>query len=208
VVIQQHSQAELAEARALQICLEFANTLKWHASAQPAEQLTSYAALVDWACQMGAIDAAVAQRLRTAAGQRPAAAAATLEQAIDLREAIYRLFAALAHGRAPAASDLAQLNVALAGALAHARIDSLDGEFVWGWSDDGSLDCMLWPLARAAGELLTSSWRARVGQCADDRGCGWLFIDTSKNHSRRWCDINDCGNRAKARRHYQRMRTR
>jgi predicted RNA-binding Zn ribbon-like protein len=66
---------------------------------------------------------------------------------------------------------------------------------------------MLWPVARSAADLLTSAEElARVGQCADDRGCGWLFFDTSRNHSRRWCAMKDCGNRAKARRHYRRQR--
>jgi predicted RNA-binding Zn ribbon-like protein len=67
---------------------------------------------------------------------------------------------------------------------------------------------MLWPILRSAAEVLTSEKRTRLGQCADDRGCGWLFLDTSKNRSRRWCDMEDCGNRAKARRHYLRERGR
>ncbi|MCX6026505.1 MAG: CGNR zinc finger domain-containing protein [Chloroflexi bacterium] len=63
---------------------------------------------------------------------------------------------------------------------------------------------VLWPVMRSAAELLTSDLASRVGQCQDDRGCGWLFIDTSRNHTRRWCAMGDCGNRAKARRHYLR----
>ena len=68
------------------------------------------------------------------------------------------------------------------------------------------LDAPIGPIARSAAELLISEQRERVGQCADDRGCGWLFLDTSKNRRRRWCDISGCGNRAKQRRHYQRVR--
>jgi predicted RNA-binding Zn ribbon-like protein len=63
---------------------------------------------------------------------------------------------------------------------------------------------MLWPIAREAANLLTSKDIKRMGECADDRGCGYLFFDTSRNHSRRWCSMESCGNRAKAQRHYQR----
>ena len=66
-------------------------------------------------------------------------------------------------------------------------------------------DRILWPVARSAGELLISDKLDRVRQCADDRGCGYLFVDTSRNRSRRWCSMESCGNRAKAHRHYQRQ---
>jgi len=65
---------------------------------------------------------------------------------------------------------------------------------------------MLWPVTRAAVDLLLSDSLAQVGQCADDRGCGLLFIDTSRNHSRQWCSMDACGNRAKAQRHYRRSK--
>lgn len=194
------------ELQVLQLCLSFANTQKWHASAQPIEQITSYGDLLDWAAGTGLLDAATKRRLSTLAARDQAAAEATYQAAIKLREAIYRIFAGLTNGQTPDMRDLAYLNVALGQALAHLRIDHTGDDYVWGWENTESLDRVVWPIARSAGELLTSAWRGRIGQCADDRGCGWLFIDTSKNHSRRWCDINDCGNRAKARRHYQRVR--
>jgi predicted RNA-binding Zn ribbon-like protein len=64
----------------------------------------------------------------------------------------------------------------------------------------------MWPVVHSAAELLTSPHLDRVRQCADDRGCGFLFFDTSRNGSRRWCSMESCGNRAKARRHYQRTK--
>ena len=202
------TEIESPVLQSLQLCLNFTNTQKWHASTQPIEQIASYAMRVDWARGAGLIDDVQMQQLSAAAAQNPGAAEATRQAALELREAIYRIFTDLAHAHAPAATDLELLNAALGNALAHARVEATDGAYEWGWSDGDQLDRIIWPLARSAGELLTSAWRGRVGQCADDRGCGWLFIDTSKNHSRRWCDINDCGNRAKARRHYQRVRER
>ena len=86
------------------------------------------------------------------------------------------------------------------------RIGSEADSFTWEWTgDEAALDRMLWPVVGSAADLLTSEDLDRVGECQGD-GCGWLFIDMSRNHSRRWCDMGDCGNRAKARRHYRRKK--
>jgi len=78
--------------------------------------------------------------------------------------------------------------------------------FSGSWPAADYLDRPLWPVARAAADLLQSEQLERVGECADDRGCGYLFLDTSRNHSRRWCSMESCGNRAKARSHDRRTR--
>ena len=67
------------------------------------------------------------------------------------------------------------------------------------------LESLIWPVAKSAADLLTSERLERVRECAGGT-CGWLFIDASKNHSRRWCDMRDCGNAAKAKRHYHKKR--
>jgi predicted RNA-binding Zn ribbon-like protein len=135
----------------------------------------------------------------------PAQASAVLDQAIALRETIYRIFSAVATGRSPEAADLAALNAAISQAMAHLRIIETPAGFVWGWDGgDDALDQMLWPVVRSAADLLTSKELERVGECAEHQRCGWLFLDVSRNHSRRWCSMELCGNRAKVRRHYQR----
>lgn len=189
-------------------CLDFANTARWHASAQPHETLHSYADLLAWAQRAGVTPEGDLRRLAQRGEERPAEAAAVLGRAVALREALYRIFVARLHERPAEAADLGLLNEELARALAHARLAPGVGGYTWGWAEAASqLDACLWPIARSAAELLTApALLERVGQCADDRGCGWLFLDLSKNHSRRWCDINDCGNRAKQRRHYARAR--
>lgn len=201
-------EKSLLTPQARPLSLEFCNTLDWHASAAPEEKLTSYADLVDWARRDGVLTPAQADRLLQTAAADPAAAQAVLQRARDLREAIYRLFTAIAHGRTPPGDDLETLNQALAETLGRRRIERDGQDFTWGWreSEPPPLDRMLWPIARSAADLLTSPHLDRVGQCADDRGCGWLFLDTSRNHSRRWCGMDGCGNRAKARRYYARSR--
>ncbi|MCM8750441.1 ABATE domain-containing protein [Thermomicrobiaceae bacterium CFH 74404] len=188
------------------LALAFANTADWHASAQPVETLTSYEALLDWGERIGLLDATSAALLHESAQRDPAAARAALARAIELRESIYRIFAAIAHRRPPDTADLDLLNAALGEAAHHLRIARVGELFTWGWADWGEmLDCLLWPIARAAAELLVSGELDRVRACANPP-CGWLFIDRSRNRSRRWCDMRSCGNRMKARRHYQRKK--
>jgi predicted RNA-binding Zn ribbon-like protein len=190
------------------LSLDFANTADWHASDRPVEFLTSYGQLVTWGQHAGVLTEQDVQGLLEEAARRPAEAAAVLERAVTLREVIYRLFSAIAHGRPPQPADLAAFNAELSGALAQSRLAATGEGFGWVWSErEGALDRMVWPVLRDAADLLTSEELDRVGQCGDER-CGWLFLDMSRNRSRRWCSMEDCGNRAKARRHYQRRRRR
>ena len=192
------------------LCLDFANTVDWHASSHPEEKLINYDKLVDWAKAHGVLTAAGARNLRAQAAKRPTEARSVLEKSIELREAIYHILADRIHKLPVRVSDLRVLNYAVADTLAHSHLVTRGATgFAWGW-DNGQegLDSILWPVVRSAFELLTSDDKLkRVGQCADERGCGWLFMDTSKNKSRRWCDMGDCGNRAKARRHYLKLAT-
>lgn len=187
------------------LCLDFANTVDWHASDRPEELLTSYGEFIAWSQRAGILTEEQVQSLLQQAAERPDEAEAALTQAIALREAIYEVFAAIARGRSPQESGLSALNAALSETLVHSRIVSTEEGFRWQWAgEEDALDRPLWSIARSAADLLTSDEVQRVGQCADDRGCGWLFLDASRNHSRRWCSIKGCGNRAKARRHYAR----
>ena len=189
------------------LCLEFANTSLWHASEHPQETLHAYEDLVTWAQGVGLISNQDVQKLLREAADRPAEAGRVLERAIALRETIYRIFVALIHEKLPAEADLEGLNNMLAKMTSGAYIVKTAQGFAWNWNvDRDALDSPIWPIALSAAELLVSEERARLGQCADERGCGWLFLDTSKNHSRRWCDARDCGNRARQRRYQERTR--
>ena len=121
---------------------------------------------------------------------------------------IFRVFSALAAGKSPAPVNLRTLSAMRAMGTADFQIVVARAGYVWDWR--GITDAppaLLAPIVNSATDLLTSSHLRRVGQCADDRGCGWLFFDASRNRSRRWCSMEDCGNRAKARLHYSRRRT-
>lgn len=189
------------------LCLDFANTVDWHASDYPDDLLHDYAGLLAWAEAAGILTSAQAGRLREMALQWPEMAEAAFDRAVRLRETIYRLFVAIAEKEVFAEEDLALLNKALSESLAHLQINSSSSGFTWNWAERPlDFEQVLWPVTRSAAELLIADELQRVRQCADDRGCGYLFVDTSRNGRRRWCSMESCGNRAKAQRHYHRQK--
>jgi predicted RNA-binding Zn ribbon-like protein len=199
------SEAEKHHLIAGVLCLNFANTLYGHGKTPIHEYLFSYRDLVVWSRKVGVLSGADAETLLREASRRPAEAAAVFQRAIALREMIHRVFKALAHDERPKSNDLATLNTARNEAFSASYIATSREGFVIDWRDRTALDRMLWPIALSAAELLTSADLARVRQCG---GCDWLFVDTSRNHLRRWCSMSACGNRAKARRFMERKRKR
>jgi predicted RNA-binding Zn ribbon-like protein len=187
------------------LCLDFVNTVDPRHAPGRREYLDSYPALVAWGSHTGAIDADQAERLRQAAAAQPAEADRVLGRAIRLREALYPLFSQADRRRRPEPEDLGVLQAELARALASFRLSWSPAGFGWGWDQASSgLDRVLWPVAWSAADLLAQGPLERIRECPGQGTCGWLFLDLSKNASRRWCDMRVCGNRAKARRHYAR----
>jgi predicted RNA-binding Zn ribbon-like protein len=181
------------------ICLDFANTMRGLRGGAAVELLRDYVDLTDWAEQTGALTAAEARLQRREGERRITAAAGVLARSRSLREVIYRIFSNLAADRGPATTDLEALNAELGRALAHARVDRIQDGFAWGWeSETADLDQLLWPVALAAARLLTGTPARAIRECSNPF-CSGLFIDTSRNHSRRWCDMRTCGKRAKER---------
>ena len=189
------------------LCLDFANTAEWHLSEHPTERLTSYAELIAWARSINLLSDRAAPQLLRVADQHPSEAARVLDRAVTLREAIYRIFVAVAAGKSPSTDDQSTLNAELSRSLSQSRLVWNKANFDWGRDEDDALDQVLWWVLRSATDLLTSADIKRVGVCADDRGCGWLFYDTSRNRTRQWCSMRGCGNRAKARRHYEKVKS-
>jgi predicted RNA-binding Zn ribbon-like protein len=188
------------------LVLDFTNTAEFHDSENPDEMINSYADLVSWSEAAGILTHQEGKVLLRKAKNEPQNAEKVLEDALEFRELIYRIISALVSKEPLLQADLDEFNRILTGALMNVRITKDEESFTWGWGKIGdALDSLLWPLAREAANLLTSQDINRVGKCADDRGCGYLFIDTSRNHSRRWCSMEACGNRAKAQRYYKKV---
>ncbi len=189
------------------LCLDFTNTSDEHPSKPDAEFLHKYAHLVEWATFAGAVSDAQGEQLLTTADAQPEEAASVLQYAITVRDTIYRVLSAAAAGQPPAAADMESFNAMLSQAMTHMQMATVpDNEYRWIYRrDDHDLGAMLWPVLWSASVVLTSRDLHHLRECASD-DCTWLFLDTSKNHSRRWCSMTQCGNRAKARTHYHRVR--
>jgi len=189
--------------------LDFINTVAGDRRGTPKEHLHGYDDLVAWARQGELIGPPQARALLLRAQREPAAAAGALAGAVELREALYDIFSARSEGKRPSQQRLELLNRALAEALAHRRVLQTGRGFSYGWDDSDDLRRMLWPVALSAAELLAGDHGSPIKVCGmsgEEDGCGWLFVDESRNGSRRWCSMKDCGNRAKQRRHYQRSK--
>ena len=185
------------------LCLDFANT--WSDRDRPeTDNFRGYPDLLAFALQTGLLTSGEKARLAGRADQDPQAAEEALASGRSLREALYGILSAIAAAREPEAADLERLNAALPEAFSRLRLENRGSDFVWTWAaSEDSLAAPLWPILRSAAELLTSEDRNQVRECAGT-ACTWLFLDRSRNRSRRWCSMETCGNRAKAHRHYRR----
>ena len=189
------------------LCLDFTNTVRFRPVSERRDLIGDYADLLGWARQATIITPGEAATLEAMAAERSREASVALNLARAARESAYAIFSAQAAGLPSPVPELLTLNQAIGGAMALAGLAPSGGRFEWGWPGlELDLDRVTWWVARSAAELLTSRDLTFVRECAS-YDCGWLFMDTTKNRSRRWCDMRTCGNRAKSRRHYERRRT-
>ena len=192
--------------------LDLVNTVDWTRDGPNDERLTDYERFTEFAHDAGVIDGEIAERLRHTAAREPYAAAQALDRVLIVRDALQRVveFATAPgprrgrqHTRA-----LGELNDALRSALAHLQLRDAGGGLALEWVGLGeSLESPLWPLIWSAAQLLASEEHHRLRVCAGP-DCGWVYVDRSRNRMRRWCQMETCGNRAKASRRYSRVRQR
>ena len=184
-----------------QLAIDFTNTVGSRGGAAE-EHLSLYGDLLSWAETRGVIPHAEARRLQRDAVRQPAVARDALADALTLREAVYRMLSAAASGRPPGAADLAIVNTHVEACFSGARLQRASDRFELAFAPSAQSRLtapILEPVVRAAVDLLTSDALARVRLCGD-ASCAWLFLDTTRNGTRRWCDMKECGNRNKVRR--------
>ena len=170
------------------VALDFCNTAAGWGEPDRKEYLHGYDELVVWTRVAGLVDRERSRRLRARASDAPEAAAGVLRRALRLREAVYET------ALGGTAWDVVAVEAERAARAARFTPD--------GWELPERLDLPVLAVARAAGDLLLGSGRAAVRACPGGH-CGWLFLDPS--HRRRWCSMAWCGNRAKQRRHAERV---
>lgn len=178
------------------LCLELCNSFP----KGPAD----YQALIEWSIEYRAITPESKKSLLSRSKASPKQTAAALRIAAQIRHALFRIFTASAKQEEPAGEDLRLLERCLAQAFQHFRLSPSNADRLWSWDNaDQDLEASLWPCLLSAAELLTSPLGARVRECGSET-CEWLFLDLSHGRTRRWCDMQTCGNRAKAKRYHTR----
>lgn len=179
------------------LCLDFTNTVSWQPEGLSQDRITSYKDLLDWAQQAGILQAR--KPLEALATAQPQHAVHVLQQAWNLREHLHALLM-------PGSVNDQQLvvfNRMLADALLHLQIaNNPTGVCLWHWQPE-ALEQPLWPVIWSAAHLMVGDEPIK---CCGNPKCGWLFIDRSRRQNRRWCEMRECGSRAKARRYYQRKK--
>lgn len=179
--------------------LDFVNTLDWRFRDEGTEELlSSYDDLLRFVTQAELLTSKqVRQVLRSADETREAQA---LVSCRELRETAAEIFYAALDGRNPSNTSLRKLNAFLSDARSHQQPAWSASGLSWQWAaDELNAELPLWILSLSVVELLESDELKRLSAC-EDPACRWLFLDTSKNHTRRWCTMKICGNRMKARR--------
>ncbi|MGD2185558.1 MAG: CGNR zinc finger domain-containing protein [Desulfobacterales bacterium] len=185
------------------LCLDFVNTVHCYGCADRGEYLNTYHDLVAWSRHVGTITNDEAEALSQKAAEHSPEAGSAHRRAIELREVIYRIFTIALEGKPHPQEDLAFFNDYLSRTMMQSQIVKTEDGFQWDLAGNkAKLDWILNPVIRSAADLLISEEFKRIKKCADPI-CGWLFLDISRNRSRRWCDMSACGNRAKASRFYK-----
>jgi predicted RNA-binding Zn ribbon-like protein len=184
------------------LALDLLNTQNGAAGEPPEDDaLRDYGDLLAWGRYVGQLSDAEVGRLLRRSRRHPDAARAVFERALATRGYLYQLFSAVANGSSPSPQAIGRLQHDEAEALAHAELVAADGAYTWAWTDDTELGRPLWPVIHAAATLLTEGPLDRVKGCA---ACRFHFLDESKNRSRRWCSMDDCGTEDKMRKYVAR----
>jgi predicted RNA-binding Zn ribbon-like protein len=188
------------------LCLDYANTRSWRGSEAPTERLSHVADLLAWIERTTGVSSRAMRPIETWSREHPDAAVELFKEAIATRETIYRVFSCLAADESVGERDFGVLRTAIAAAPARTELARSNGRHAWRIDDPRpSAPHLLAPVLWSAGDLLLNAERRRIRRCANE-DCLWLFLDESKSGTRRWCDMASCGNRAKARRHYSKLK--
>lgn len=190
-----------------QLCLDFVNTLGNHLNKNMyRDYLTSYSTFVQWSQKVEIINTDEADFFLKESNKKSLEANDIFKRVIELRESFFRILLAVISNNVPEQKDIDVLNKEIEHVLPFSELQYTGNTFVWNRiMEPKQLDWMLSIIVNDITELLTSDKLDRLKICCDDH-CGWIFLDMSKNRSRRWCSMKECGNRAKARQHYHKTK--
>jgi predicted RNA-binding Zn ribbon-like protein len=187
------------------LSLDFLNTVEWRADPEcRSERLVSYSELLAWLKQTGHLAPAEVKILGRRAREKPVVARRVLKEAIEAREAM----AQLALSKSASMAAVSRLNAILSRTPSLSQIEVNERREL-GIRKMAAAEQLGLPLVRILDQLardLPHLVDKTVSTCANPR-CGWFFLDNSRNRTRRWCQMNVCGNRSKAHKHYKATKT-
>ena len=181
------------------VALDFVNTLGGRADEPDDEYLHTYGDLAAWAERMGFVPTPTAVQLRAVAEQTPETARQVLNQALELRRSLDEMLRqAISRAEVRSGDSARMIHTAYLAAITQAVPDVTAG-LRWTWPNDTKdLRRPIWPIATAVVDLLQTAPLHLLSQC---QHCRWLFLDTSRQHNRRWCSMDACGAIVKMRRY-------
>lgn len=185
------------------LCLDFVNTVHSRTVEEPFEYLPGYEELLDWSVKLEIVSPSERKALETAARDNQTEADQALAHLIEAREVLYNFFLAIARNKTPDDHIQIKFNSLLSETMSRLGLRvaaNLEVQQHWKHSSDDLL-YPLYPIVKSAYDLLTMDRADRVKECG---ACGWLFLDQSKNKSRKWCSMESCGSNVKAKRYYHR----
>lgn len=186
------------------LCLDFINTVHSRTVAEPFEYLSGYGELLDWSVKVEILTLSERKELESISGENREKANKVLADLIDTREFLYALFFPMAQNKIPDDSIQGQFNKLLTETMSQVELYVSDNlEARQHWKNKADLKFPLYPVIKSAYDLLNANTPERIKECD---ACGWLFLDKSKNKSRKWCSMESCGSNVKAKRYYHRKK--
>lgn len=185
------------------LCLDFINTVHDYTEEDPYDYLAEYADFLDWSEKLNLLASSQRKELEAYAKDNQKQTDRVFDHLINLRITLYGLFRAMAQNKIPDDNTQAVFNSFLAEAMSHLQIRIVQPSKTqshWEYQNT-NLKYPLYPIIKSAYDLLTSDLLERIKECGE---CGWLFMDQSKNKSRKWCSMQTCGSNVKAKRYYYR----
>lgn len=178
-----------------EFCLDLCNTFDHLHTPPEQEFLTDSNVALRWAQAAGVLPA----------GKKiaPPADGQSFEKLLQTRALLFELFAPFVRSTYPSKKTLDSFNALWQEKMAKSKVVFSDDQYFIAFTADDALEQIEYEAIRSAMDLLLSITPKKIKQC---EGCGWFFHDTSRTHARRWCSMDLCGNRAKARRHYERVK--
>jgi predicted RNA-binding Zn ribbon-like protein len=181
-----------------EISFDFINTISWRGTERENDWLDNPQNFITWALATGIVNAGQAKALKT---QSKVDLENQLYQVHTVRNDLYKILTPFAFDKKPAPESIKKIDAMIYKISKHRHIDPKS--YQWVWDEPVSFSEILAPVIWNAAYVISDLDHSRIKHCPT---CNWVFYDNTKNRSRKWCDMEDCGSRDKSLRYYHRSK--